>query len=159
MIFVQDMRSRSVYWFLFPLLAITLLLHKLGRQGPADTWPSLLVNIGFLTIQFFLVCAWFTFRNRKWTNISSELLGWGDILFLLSVAVGLSVSGFMFFYIISLAIVCLYWMVIKVIGKNDKLVPLAGLQALLLAIVLSGDWWLFHVDLTDDSWMLKMIGK
>jgi hypothetical protein len=157
MIFVQDLRSRSVHWFLFPLLAITLLLHNLGMQGAADTWPSVLVNIGFLVIQFFLVCAWFTLRNGKWTNITVELLGWGDVLFLLSAALGLSVFSFLLFYILSLTVICIYWLLIKALGNSNKQVPLAGLQALLLSIFLSGDWWLFQIGLTGDDWVFKIL--
>ena len=158
MIFVQDLRSRSVYWFLFPLLAITLFLYKLEMQGAADTWPSVLVNIGFLVIQFFLVCAWFTLHNGKWTNITVDLLGWGDVLFLLSIAFGLSVFSFLSFYILSLTIICFYWISIRAVGESNKQVPLAGLQALLLFMVLSADWWLLLVDFTGDDWAFKLMG-
>lgn len=159
MIFVQDLRSRSVYWFLFPLLAITLLLYQLGMQRAADTWPSVLVNMGFLAIQFFSVCGWFTLRNGKWTNITVELLGWGDVWFLLSVAFGLSVFSFLFFYIVSLIIVCVYGALTGASGGRNRQVPLAGLQALLLSLVLSADWWLFHAGLTGDEWMFKMLER
>ncbi|MGY3214538.1 hypothetical protein [Mucilaginibacter sp. HD30] len=159
MIFAQDMKSRAVYWFLFPLLAICLLLYKVDEQGISNTLPSIIVNISFLAIQYVLVCAWFSVRNKKWTNITAGLLGWGDVLFLLSSAFGLSVFSLLSFYIASLTVVCLYWIVIKAHGKDNKYVPLAGLQALLLALVFLGDWWFFHIDLTGDNWVFEAIGQ
>lgn len=159
MIFVQDMRARSVYWFLFPLLAMALCFYRLGAEALDDIWPSVLVNIGFLGIQLVLISAWFSFRKREWTNITRDLLGWGDILFLVSIAFGLSVFSFLVFFTASLALIALLWAAFRAVSKkSNRLVPLAGLQALLLALILSGDWWLFHTDLAGDEWLFKLIG-
>jgi hypothetical protein len=129
-------------------------------QTLSEISMAILTNVCFLSIQLLLVCAWFSWRNGRWTNVTESLLGWGDILFLTSIAFGLSVFSFLFFYIISLAIISTYWAALQAIRKNDNLkVPLAGLQALLLALILSGDWWLFHVNLTNDDWAFKMISQ
>jgi len=155
-VFVQDMRERSVYWFLFPLLASALFFNRMSVQRFGDLWPPVMTNICFLGIQLLLVSAWFSLRNGKWTNITTSLLGWGDILFLACIAFGLPVFSFLAFYLVSLTAIAICWAVLRGIRRVGD-IPLAGLQALLLAFVLSGDWWVFHADITNDEWMLKLI--
>jgi len=158
MIFVQDIKSRSVYWLLFPLLVIGFLLQRISLQAIGDIWPSVLANTGFLGVQLLLVSAWFSMRNGRWTDITESMLGWGDILFLAAAAFGLSVFNFILFYITSLLLVIIYWILFCLVSrKPEGQIPLAGLQALLLAIAVGCDRWLLPLDLTNDQWILNMI--
>lgn len=160
MVFVQDIRSKSVYWVMFPLLAGLFFLNQLTLRDFTEIRLVLLINFCFLSVQFFLVSAWFSLRNRKWINITNGLLGWGDILFAISLAFGLSVFSFVYFHILSLVLVSAGWAAWRILRKgNDQQVPLAGLQAILLAVILSADWWYFHWNLTQDDWAFKLIGQ
>lgn len=158
-IFLQDIRERAVYWILFPVLALLFLgLRLLEHEVIAVVCRQMLVNIGFLAVQVMVVSAYFSLRRRQWTNITINMLGWGDLLFLLTLCFYLSVLNFLAFYIASLIIVLGTWITWQMIaGKVDKEVPLAGLQALLLAVALGVSWWICPVNLTDDDWLLRVM--
>jgi hypothetical protein len=159
LIFFQDMASRSVYWFLFPLLAAALTwLHFRQCGSFAQLWQSCLLNICFLAAQYVLLTVYFSMKNKKLINISSDLLGPGDMLFLLSAALYLSVLSFLFFYLASLTTILIAWAIYQLVSaKKNKQIPLAGFQALLFFIFLAGDWYLLHVNLTADTWLLNLI--
>jgi hypothetical protein len=155
-IFAQDLRSRSVYWFLFPCLTVLFLVLTLSHFA----WQPLLINMGFLILQFLLLTAYFSLKNSQWTNITAGMIGWGDILFLLSAAFYLSVLNFLFFYLASLVCALFLWVAWQAVSaKKDKHIPLAGLQALLLGFFLTAGWWIKPVDLTNDDWLLQLIPK
>ncbi|CAN5433786.1 general secretion pathway protein [soil metagenome] len=161
LIFIQDWKNRAVFWFFFPLLAVSLFfLNYLTHTGTEGIWQPSLINIGFLTIQLLLVTAYFSIKAKRPVNITRNLLGLGDILFLWSIAFYLSVLNFLFFYIASLVCVLLFWMFYQLIAsKKDKQIPLAGIQALLFTVLLAIDWWFLNVHLNDDMWLLKLITK
>lgn len=151
-VFVQDALSRSVHWFLFPLLGLLFFFYRISIHPFADAWPAVLVNNAFLLMQLLLVSAWFSLKRKSWINLTDELLGWGDILFLCCAACYFSVLNFFCFYILSLGIIILAWAIWQRIAKQkDHHIPLAGWQALLLAAVLITDWWLPNIDLTSDE--------
>lgn len=154
LVFAQDMRSRSVYWFLFPVLIVLFMMLTIPH---AHAWPPVLINIGFLLLQLLLVSAYFSVKQGRWVNITEELLGWGDILFLLSIAFYLSVLNYLFFYLSSLLSVLLFWLIFS--PKQDKHIPLAGLQALIFSFFLITAWWIRPVNVTSDDWLLQLIAR
>lgn len=161
LIFIQDLKSRSVYWFLFPVLvilffAISLLQHRSFAEILQPAWMIL----SFLAIQLLLVSAYFSIKNRRWINITDELLGWGDILLLLSIAFYLSVLNFLFFYLASLVLSLTSWLIWKLVSaRESKQIPLAGFQAIGLAVFLMCDWYGLHFKATDDTWLLNLMHK
>ena len=160
-IFLQDISSRSVYWILFPLLTgLFIGIRLISQTLNWDAGQSLIINLGFLSLQFLLVSAWFSFKSGKWINITAQLLGWGDVLFLVSIAFYLSVLNFLFFYMISLVGVLVVWLIWQSIaGKTQKHIPLAGFQAILFMMFLANGWWLANYDMTHDDWLLQLITK
>ncbi|HEY2581265.1 MAG TPA: hypothetical protein VGI43_05645 [Mucilaginibacter sp.] len=161
LIFIQDVRSRAVYWVLFPVLAILFILTSvLQHHLPVLYWQTVLANTGFILLQLLLVSLYFSIKNGRWTFITTSLLGWGDILLLLSIAFYLSFLNFLFFYIISLTAVLLIWVIWQAATKEkNQHIPLAGLQALIFTVFLSVDWWVKFFDLTNDAWLLHLITK
>jgi len=160
-IFVQDIKHRAVYWFLFPILMLLfLILQFLQGNKPPGMWQPVLVNITFLLIQFAVVSAYFSVKNKKWVNITNGFLGWGDVLFLCSLCFYLSVLNFLFFYITSLVIVLIEWLVWQAVVKQpNKQIPLAGLQALIFAFYSAACWWGWGLNLTNDNWLLQILFK
>jgi hypothetical protein len=158
-IFIQDLVSRSVYWIIFPLLAALYILTRI--LIPDSGWgmcESILLNIGFLALQLLLVTVYFSIKNKQFVNITADMLGWGDILFLLSTAFYLSTLNFIFFYLFSLILVLLSWIIWQIFSKGKK-IPLAGLQSLIFALFLASGWWLWHLDITKDDWLLQLLIK
>jgi hypothetical protein len=161
LIFFQDWKSRAVYWFLFPALIFLLMgIRFLQPFVLTEIGHSTLMNIGFIVVQLCTLTLYFSFRNKKWINITAQLLGLGDILFLLSIACYLSVLNFLFFYTASLIIVLLVWLSWNWSSKEkNKFIPLAGFQSLIFILFLASDWWLAHFNVTDDTWLLNLITK
>jgi hypothetical protein len=161
LIFIQDWLSRSVYWIMFPLLIACLLILRYLQNGNFSSfWQTTLINVGFILIQMILVSTYFSFKNKKLTNITNHLLGLGDILFLFSIIFYLSVLNFLLFYIVSLIAILIGWLTWQMVSsKKSKEIPLAGLQAIIFMLFLAGDWWAKLFDLTDDTWLLNLISK
>lgn len=161
MIFVQDIKHRAVYWFLFPGLMVSFLaLQLLQGNSPAGMWQPVLVNIVFLLIQLVVVSAYFSIKNKKWINITDGFLGWGDVLFLFGLCFYLSVLNFLFFFVVSLVLVIVIWITWRIIAKQaDKHVPLAGLQSLIFAVFSAASWWGWGLNLTNDDWLLQILYK
>jgi hypothetical protein len=160
-IFLQDLRDRSVHWFLFPLLVVTITcIRLLNHFVLSEFEQSVIINIGFVVLQLLILTIYFSIKNKKWINITGQLLGLGDILFLLSISFYLSVLNFLFFYIVSLVGVLLLWVGWQAVSaKKNKFIPLAGFQSLILILLLASDWWYRSLDLTNDNWLLHLITK
>jgi len=156
LIFLQDILSRSVHWFLFPVLAVLFIItNLLQHRFFTDMWQPVVLNCALLLFQVLLLSLYFSVKN-----ITTGLLGWGDILFLFSIAFYLSVLNFLFFYITSLTVILLVWALWQLASKaKNKQIPLAGFQALLFIFILAYDWWYKSFDLTNDNWLLNVIMK
>jgi hypothetical protein len=161
LIFLQDLKGRAVYWFLFPVLAAALILIRFaGPLDVPDLIRSVLINLAFIAIQMAVLTGYFSLKSGGWVNITARLLGWGDILFLGCMALYLPVLNFLFFYIVSLIVVLLGWFAWQLFSANkDQHIPLAGLQSLMVIVLLAGDWWCRSFNLADDAWLLNLVAK
>jgi hypothetical protein len=161
LIFLQDLKGRAVYWFLFPLLALLLTVIRIQQHLVfVDFLRGALLNLGFITLQLLTLTLYFSLKNRRWVNITAELLGWGDILFFLSIAFYLPFINYLFFYIVSLTGVLLAWLIWRSISQHKHpFIPLAGLLSLAVAGLLTADWWFKSFNLADDAWLLNLIAK
>jgi len=161
LVLIQDLRTRSVYWIIFPILVISLIaLQYFQNPNFHAIWQPILINIGFIVIQLILVSVYFSVKNKRLINITLQYLGLGDILFLFSISFYLSILNFMLFYIVSLITIVIGWLIWQTASsKKDKEIPLAGLQAIIFMLFLTGDWWIRLFDLTDDTWLLNLISK
>lgn len=157
MIFVQDMKGRAVYWFLFPLLACLFILLRL-QVSPFDRivgslWP----NIIFVSVMLIFLSAYISVKHKKFINITKDMLGWGDILFWFAICFYLSPFNYILFYIVSLIIVLLIWIVTLFFNKKNVFIPLAGLQAIIFIVCLMTDRFSPRIDLTSDNWLLHCL--
>ncbi|MGV8879641.1 MAG: hypothetical protein ACOH2A_11485 [Sphingobacteriaceae bacterium] len=153
---VQDLKSRSVYAFWFPALLLLFACEQLSHQSILQIAKPVLINLAFLLLQFLLLSLYFSAKNRKWVNITSGLLGFGDIFFLVCIAFFLSVLNFVLFYVLSLLLILLCWLIwMWLPGAKNRHIPLAGLQAILFGLVFIVDWFLPMIDLTRDNWLLE----
>src|SRR5580693_9019299 len=118
MIAYQDCRSRSVYWWCFPVLAIGGLIMSLIKLGaPVLFFQYLFMNLFFLTLQLAVLKVYFVLRHRKNAAMINKKIGSGDLLFLAAVSFFFSPVNFLVFYLCSLLftiVVC--WMYNR-IGK------------------------------------------
>lgn len=153
-VFVQDMTSRSVYWFLFPALTVLFIItHILAKQPPTEWLEKSVWSLAFLTLQVVLLWGYFSLKNRRLINIADGMIGWGDILFLISLAFYLSLLNFIVFYLSSLVLILLAALICSLFFPVKK-IPLAGWQALIFALLLAGNHLFFHWNLMNDgNWL------
>ncbi len=142
MIFWEDLRSRMVHWFWFPLLVTGFVVLRFfqGESLRAMT-SSISVSMGFIAVQLLLVSLYFSFKSKRWINITDGMLGWGDVLLLVSLAFYFALPALVAFYISSLLIILVGWLIYQRIWQHPaKLIPLAGLQAIALLLLVTIQW-------------------
>lgn len=157
--FVQDIKSRSIAWPLFPVLAA---LFAILRFTPHWDFSRILTEVaGPLICLFFMlamVSLYISVRYRKWIWITDEMLGWADVLFLACLAFYLPLLNYMLFFIASSIAILLSWIIYQLVFRvKSKFIPFAGCQALLLGglLVIS---WTSPFDVTSDLWFIKLAG-
>jgi len=160
-LFIQDLKSRSVYWFLFPVLVILFIGIRLYEyQSFADILAGSIWPLAFLILQLITLSLYYSLKQRRWTNITTSLLGWGDILLLFCLCFYLSLFNFILFYVSSLFVVLISWAFIRQVSKTiDKNVPLAGLQALLFGLLFLLSAFRAFPDVTNDLWAMQYLSK
>jgi hypothetical protein len=159
MVLVQDLSSRSVSWPVFPLLAICGFSSQMMLAYPlSEVLEFTIFNLLFLVMQFLFIRIYFLITRGKYTIVLDNLIGWGDVLFILCVTFFLPVITFITFYVFSLVLVLAGWLLyLQVTKVEEKHIPLAGLQALVLSLVLAGDWFFGRYDVYDDRTITYLI--
>lgn len=151
----QDLVYRAVYWVCFPILSIIMFMLKFNLSGWQEGLSHAGYGLAFLLIQLFILWIYFSVKNRKAINLTDEYLGWGDVLFLITIAFYLSPVNYIIFYVVSLIIVLLHTIIGATLSSKERNphIPLAGLQAALLALVMLVDFISTKFKLYDDSWL------
>lgn len=129
----QDIRSRSVWVFLFPLLFVFSLWYK---------WDTLqlsqcLWNLGFLVFSFLGLTFYLTIKERQLVAIWKGYFSWGDILYLLSIVPLLNFSSYLIYFTFGTIVTLLiHTTVLLTQRKATKTIPYAGYMALVLVVYL-----------------------
>jgi len=154
-IMIQDLLWRAVYLWSFPLLLLSFIAAWFfQRRDIFDSFLACLISISFLLIQYLLVSLYFYIKNKQVVKLTGGLLGWGDILFLLCAAFYFSTLNFIFFYVTSLVMTLAGWLVWQAVAENPgRRIPLAGIQAFFMAMLLIVDDFNRGIDLSSDSWL------
>lgn len=153
-IFYQDMQYRAVYWICFPILAVLLFFVKYKFSGMAESLTDAIYGLSFFAVQLFLLWVYFAVKNRKPVNITKHYLGIGDILFLMAAAFYLSPVNYVVFYILSLIVILMYTLIKRFFIKEDSpYIPLAGLQAVILGLVLVFSIFKPGIVFYNDNWI------
>jgi len=156
-IFVEDILSRSVHWFLFPLLYLALFaVNYFQSHNWIDGLQHSLWNSLFIAFQLGILTLYFSIKKKKIINITDGLLGWGDILFWVCISCFFSPVIFLLYYIGSLIFVLLIWGAVSLFSnKTNRHIPLAGLQALVFALLFVIAWFKPAVKLGSDEWIIN----
>lgn len=158
-IFYQDMKYRAVYWVCFPILAALLFVVKYQYTGIEQTLTDAGFTLSFLLIQFAILWGYFSLKHKKAVNLTKDYLGWGDVLFLITIVCYLSPANYVLFYVGSLILVLFYVITANLLNsKASPQIPLAGLQAALLGILMTVELCKPVIKLYDDSWIYYLVG-
>lgn len=159
LIFYQDSKYKAVTWILFPIIALVFLVFNLYSNPFEVVLLNSVINLGFVAIQLILLTLYFSIKARKMVNIAQQSLGWGDILFLVAVCLLLPPNTFFLFYIVSLILVVLKEIIARLLFAihSDK-IPLAGLQALLLACLIIIQQLILRLNITKEIFQFATYG-
>ncbi|MDC9723309.1 MAG: hypothetical protein PSN34_11165 [Urechidicola sp.] len=131
-ILYQDLKERMVYLALFGLTTILLVYLQLQEITSSVVMVSSLLNISVVAIVVLVLSIYSKLRLKKPLK---ETFGLGDGLFFIVLAIGFPTATFLVLFSFSSLFSYALFLVLKP-NLKIKTVPLAGFQALFLAIVL-----------------------
>lgn len=147
----QDFKSKSISWYLLPMLLIVFIGNALLRIEVENLLLFSGINLILVVTNLVGVFLLVWLKERKPINIIDSYLGLGDVLFFLVITTTFSPFNFVVFYLGSILIITLIYGVIILINKEKKtLIPLAGAMSLLLMFVLIADAFIPSVDIYND---------
>jgi len=136
MVFWQDLKAREVYWFLFPIVALTSGVLSFTKMFPELFFTTLVINISFV---FFLILVIFVYSKIKLKMSIDKVFGLGDGLLFLALAFTFSSVSFFILFVFGLIFSLVLHLVLK--SKSEhKTVPLAGYLSLFFSISYISHW-------------------
>jgi hypothetical protein len=133
----EDFKYRAIHWWW--VASIAVLGFGLGKVS----LKILFLNTGFIVVQLLMVSVYFSMKNRKFINITHNFLGWGDILFFLSMAFWLSPLDFIHFNLYALLFTLIGFIIVNNITHTPIItVPLAGWMSIFGIIYFALDWFI-----------------
>ena len=133
----QDFRTRQMSVLIWGIFCFVAMAYAVQQSVWSVLWRQGLVNMGFVTLQLGLVSLYFSWKHRRWVNISKEQLGLGDIIFFLPLCWLFTPFHFILFYLFSLLLVLLGFLIYNALATQKvQTIPLAGGQAICLIVVL-----------------------
>jgi hypothetical protein len=123
--FYQDVRSRGIYWAVFPLIlsgAIALNWNELNVI-------TLLYNTGFLATLLLGLTLYLSLKEQRLVNITKGYFSVGDILFLIAMIPLFTFQWFIIFFTFGTIITLIFHLIAAMI-KPQKTIPYAGYMAL-----------------------------
>ena len=136
MVVYQDLKMRMIHIALpVALLLISLVITWNGLQ-----FFEMLRSLGFLGINFFVVTCYFSIRQQKLINPFDQLIGWGDVLFLIAVVPLFTFSYFLLFFICGIIFSLLLHVIMKTTRMGHTTVPLVGYLSLFILTIIGMHW-------------------
>jgi len=135
---IEDIRYRSVHVYLFAFLLAGVWYIAFDNNSSSLVYERIITNVLFCILLFGLLNLYYCLKEQRWHWIFDRYLGWGDVVFLLSITAIWDIYTFIFYVILSLVLSLLIYLLL--ISNRSKYIPLAGLQAVVLALVLCLEW-------------------
>lgn len=127
-VFLQDLKLKAVYWFVFPVILGLSLWYSWNHLS----WGQLAWNVGILVILMGGLTLYLTFKTGRPVNPFDGFFAWGDILFLLAVSPLFNTYTFLFYFITGTIFVLLVHGVLTLMKKTNREIPFAGYMAFYL---------------------------
>ena len=132
LIFIQDIKLRLVYWFLYPMLGVLCFLVQASHNSLDNLLINSIVNSAF--VFFILATSYGYSRLRLKRHFLNEVFGLGDVLFFFAICFSFSSLSFLILFVFGLFFSLLLHLFLK--NRNqDQTVPLAGYMSLFFGVV------------------------
>lgn len=136
LVLYQDMKTRLVYWVLFPVIAVCAGVLLYDNMLWEVMKATLMFNLGFV---FFLIAAVFVYSKLKLKTTLSHAFGLGDMLLFFALAFTFSSISFVVVFVFGLLFSLVLHLILKSKGRHQT-VPLAGYMSLFFALTYIGYW-------------------
>ncbi len=135
-VFLQDIKERKVYWFLFPIIGLLCALLFYNNTLPELFFNALKMNLGFILILVFIISL---YAKLKLKTTILKTMGFGDLLLFIAVSLAFSTVPFIVIFISALIFSLTVHLILS---KNQKAitVPLAGYMSLFFLAVFLVQW-------------------
>jgi len=132
LVFIQDMKSRSIHVILPLLIAGTGVYFFVTAKSPLHI---VAYNLTFLLITFVGLYLYLCLKARKFSN-PFHSIGLGDILFFIAIVPFFSTHNYILFFITGMLFSIIAFALLTTKSKS-KYVPLAGFLALYMIVLKS----------------------
>jgi hypothetical protein len=136
LVYIQDIKERHVYWFLFPICGLLCAILFYNNTLPELFYTSITFNLIFIALLILIINFYTKFKLK--TSIF-KAIGLGDLLLFFCLSLSFSTISFIVLFICSL----IFSLVLHVLSsKKQKLlnVPLAGYMSLFFLITYLFNW-------------------
>lgn len=156
----QDLQQRQISWMLIPALLALFVVSGLNTVEPERLLNYFLINTAFVALQLLVLTAYMSIKNKKWVFIINTYLGLGDVLFFVVLCAAFSPLNFIAFYTCSLFFAMLVYLLYQWLVKGaDKHIPLAGILAALMMVLLVLDKYIIALDFYNDMRMIALLER
>lgn len=133
----QDFKYRAIHWLLFLFISIFLTIDGLKTISFTQYILNISFNILLIFLQFALLYLYYFFQGKNLKSIFFNIIGEGDILFIVILSLAFSWHSFLFYYILGLLFSVITWLLLKYSGIiHSELIPFAGLMAIFCTLLL-----------------------
>ena len=147
----QDFKSREIsVW----LLVVLILFPTLNNENWGIEYvKDVLLSMSFLSVQVLLTILYFKVKGVDVKELLQKYIGMGDLLFFVVIAFYFSPFNYVLFLNVSLLFSLIAYYGYRLLVKNTSVfIPLAGLQAMCLVVVL-----LLPISLRNDNFILQIL--
>lgn len=135
-VFLQDLKAREVYWFLFPVIAVCCAFLHYGEVGRVVFLTNVIINSIFIGILLLVV---YIYSKFKLKTTMKNTFGMGDTLLFLGLAFSFSSMSFLVLFVFALIFSLTLHLFLKKRSPHDT-VPLAGYMSLFFMIAYVTHW-------------------
>ncbi len=136
-LFIQDVKERQVYWFLFPIIALCCGFLFYNRTLPELFYVYIGMNSLIVCILLFVA---FTYTKLKLKMNFSDAFGLGDILLFIGLIFSFATLSFLTIFVFALCFSLITHLVVKKRSTFNS-VPLAGYMSLFFALTYISHWF------------------
>lgn len=146
----EDFRERMIHWVWLPLLALALLFYSNSKLGVG--WQDWVLNFLFLLLVGSLSVSYLTLVKKvRFQEVLSTYLGIGDVIFFTVMIFAFPLGVFLLYFISSLMIS----LISGIVFLKGKTIPLAGIQSLVMFLVISAfEWDIISVETIENMLVL-----
>jgi hypothetical protein len=135
----QDFKIREVYLVTYSILYALFLFAVLTNRIFLNI-DFVIVNSCILIAVTCLLVMYYLVRYRQTSlSILRASVGWGDVLMLPAFVINFSPLNLIIVFMLSLLVALIYHVGSNFWSQRDRTIPLAGIQSLVLSVILMAD--------------------